>query len=49
VQADDGLSEWFDVKVGLHQRSAPSLLLFVVVMEVVSREIIGLPWELLFG
>ena len=50
VRTDDGLSEWFDVKVGLHQGSALSPFLFIIVMEVVSREIRGdLPWELLYA
>jgi Reverse transcriptase (RNA-dependent DNA polymerase) len=49
VQTDDDLSEWFDVKVGLHQGSALSPLLFIIVMEVVSGEIRGgLPGELLY-
>ena len=44
------MSKWFDVKVGLHQGSALSPLLFITVMEVVSREIRrGLPWELLYA
>jgi hypothetical protein len=48
VQTDDGFSEWFDIKVGLHQGPALILLLLIRVMEVVSREIRGgLPWELL--
>jgi hypothetical protein len=42
-------SEAFPVKVGVHQGSVLSLLLFIVVMEALSREIrgVGLPWELL--
>jgi hypothetical protein len=39
VKTDDGLSEWFDVKVLVHQGSALSPLLFNIVMEMVSREI----------
>ena len=33
-----GNSSGFEVKVGMHQGSALSLLLFVIVMEVISRE-----------
>jgi len=36
------------VKVGMHQGSALSPLLFVIVMEAISREFrVALPWELL--
>ena len=38
VKTDVGLSESFDVKVGLHQGSVLSPLLFAVVMDVVSSE-----------
>ena len=38
----------FNVKVGLHQGSVLSPLLFVIVMEMISRELrVGLPLELL--
>ena len=36
VRTDAGLSESFEVKVGLHQGSVLSLLLFAAVMDVVS-------------
>ena len=40
----------FEVKVGVHQGSVLSPLLFVSVMEVVTRGIKeGLPWELLYA
>jgi len=43
-----GSSKGFEVKVGMHQGSALSPLLFVIVMEAVSREFsVALPWELL--
>ena len=38
VKTDAGLSESFDVKVGLHQWSVLSPLLLAVVMDVVSSE-----------
>jgi len=45
-----GNSNCFEVKVGMHQRSALSPLLFVIVMEVLSREFrVALPWELLYA
>ena len=39
VRTDAGLSESFEVKVGLHQESVLSLLLFAAVMGVVSSEV----------
>jgi len=45
-----GNSNCFEVKLGMHQGSAFSPLLFVIVMEALSREFrVTLPWELLFG
>jgi len=42
-----GNSNGFEVKVGMHQGSALSALLFVMVMEGLSREFrVALPWEL---
>jgi len=39
----------FEVKVGMHQSSALSPLLFVIVMEALSREFkVALTWELLY-
>jgi len=38
------------VKVSMHQVSALSLFLFVIVVETLSREFrVALPWELLFA
>ena len=49
VRTDAGLIESFEVKVGLHQGSVLSPLLFAVVMDVVSSEArSGLPSELLY-
>jgi len=43
-----GNSNGFDVKVGMHQGSALSCLLFVIVIEALSREFrVALPWEML--
>jgi len=43
-----GNSKSFEVNVGMHQGSALSPLLFVIVMEAISREFrVALPWELL--
>ena len=44
-----GNSNGFEVKVGMHQGSALSSLLFVIVMEALSREFrVALPRELLY-
>jgi len=44
-----GNSNGFEVKVGMHQGSALSPLLFVIVMEALSGEFtVALPWELLY-
>ena len=40
--------EAFTVKVGVHQGSVLSLLLFIIVMDQLSKDFkVGLPWELL--
>ena len=45
-----GDSNSFEVKIGMHQGSALSPLLFVIVMEALSREFrVALPWELLYA
>jgi len=45
-----GNSNGSEVKVGMHQGSAISPLLFVIVMEALSREFrVALPWELLYA
>lgn len=50
VRTKEGDSERFEVKVGLHQGSVLSPLLFVIVMEAVTRNVRGgLPWELLYA
>ena len=48
VRTKQGYSTEFEVKVGVHQGSVLSPLLFVAVMEVVTRGVKeGSPWELL--
>lgn len=37
VRIEDGNGEWFKFRVGLHQGSARSPLLFIIVMYVISR------------
>ena len=50
VRTDAGLSESFEVTVGLHQGSVLSPLLFATVMDVVSSEArSSLPSELLYA
>jgi len=45
-----GNSKGFEIKVGMHQGSALSPLLFVIVMEAISREFrVALPWELVYA
>ena len=44
------LTDSFDVKVGVHQGSVLSPLLFIIVLEALSREFrIGCPWELFYA
>ena len=46
----DGYSEEFEVKVGVHQGSVLSPLLFTIVLEALSREFrSGVPWEDLYA
>jgi len=50
VRTTEGDSNGFNVKVGLHQGSVLSPLLFVIVMEMISRELrASLPLELLYA
>ena len=45
-----GNSKGFEVKVGMHQCSALSPLLILIVMEAIFREFrVALPWELLYA
>ena len=46
VRVGEGYSEEFEVKVGVHQGSVRSPLLFIIVLEALSREFrCGVPWE----
>ena len=50
VRTKQGYSTEFEVKVGVHQGSVLSSLLFVAVMEVVTQGVMeGLPWKLLYA
>ena len=45
-----GNSKGFEVKVGMHQGSGLSPLLFMIVKEAIYREFrVALPWELLYA
>jgi len=45
-----GNSKGSEVKVGMHQGSALSPLLFMIIIEAISREFtVALPWELLYA
>jgi len=45
-----GKCRGFEVKVGMHQGSALSPLLFMIVMEAISREFrVALSWELFYA
>ena len=47
VRVGEGYSEEFEVKVGVHQGSVLSLLLFIIVLEALSQEFCsGVPWIL---
>ena len=49
VRVGEGYSEEFEVKVGVHQGSVLSPLLFIIVLEALSREFrCGVPWEDLY-
>ena len=50
VHVGEGYSEEFEVKVGVHQGSVLSPLLFIIVHEALSREFrCGVPWEDLYA
>jgi hypothetical protein len=50
VKLNGRVSEGFNVKVGVHQGSVLSPLLFIIVLEALSRKFRErLPWELLYA
>ena len=50
VHVDEGYSEEFEVKVGVHQGSVLSPLLFIIMLEALSREFrFGVPWDDLYA
>ena len=50
VRVDDGYSEEFVVRFGVHQDSILSPLLFIIVLEALPREFrTGCQWELLYA
>ena len=50
VRVGEGYSEEFEVKVGVHQGSVLSPLLFIIVPEALSQEFrSGVPWENLYA
>ena len=50
VHVGEGYSEEFEVKVSVHQGSVLSPLLFIIVLEALSREFrSGVPWEDLYA
>ena len=50
VRVGEGYSEEFEVKIGVHQGSVLSPLLFMIVLEALSREFrSGIPWEDLYA
>ena len=49
VRVNGQFSDEFNIKVGVHQSAVLSPLLFIIVMEALSREFrVGCPWELLY-
>ena len=50
VMTGAGKTKWIEIDVGLHQGSALSPLLFVIIIDVITEEIEeGTPWAMLFA
>ena len=50
IKVGDGVSDEFSVKVGVHQGSVLSPLLFIIVMQAVAKHVAAdLPWGLLYA
>ena len=50
VRCSDGLTEEFAVQVGVHQGSALSPLLFIIIMDCLTAEVIReAPWDMMFA
>ena len=50
VKVGSEYSDEYEVRVGVHQGSVPSPLLFIIVLEALSRDFrVGVPWELFFA
>ena len=50
VKTKNGESMQFDVDVGVHQGSVLSPLLFILVLDVIAKDLgRGLPWEMLIA
>ena len=50
LTSSEGHTEYYNVKVGLHQGSAISPLLFIIIMDVLASEIdTEPPWAMLFA
>ena len=49
VHVGEVYSEEFEMKVGVHQGSVLSPLLFIIVLEALSREFCWVPWEDLYA
>ena len=50
TRVNSSFSEEFEVKVGVHQGSVLSPLLFFIVLEALSRKFcVGCPWKMLYS